>query len=336
LLRPALPIRPLIAIVLLLTSLFALAQTPSDPVESIDAWQVPWRDTRPRDPYVGPQGRVWFNGQTGNYLAFLDPDDGSFTRFELPARTGPHNLVVDGEGFVWYAGNRNAHIGRLDPDSGDIVQFPMPESGASDPHTLIFGEGDALWFTLQRSNMIGRLDRVNGEIDLIPVPTPRALPYGIKLAPNGVVWVVLFGSNRLARIDPDTLELTEIALPREGARPRRLEVDAQGAVWYVDYAEGFLGRYLPDVGTFAEWLLPSGSGSAPYGTALDHRGRIWIAETGPFPNRLVAFDPASETFVADHQIEAGGSARHMVFHAPTRQIWFAVDTGSVVRVQLNE
>jgi len=42
----------------------------------INEWLVPWERTRSRDPFVAPDGRVWFCGQAGGYLAVLDPDTG--------------------------------------------------------------------------------------------------------------------------------------------------------------------------------------------------------------------------------------------------------------------
>ncbi|MDH3297941.1 MAG: hypothetical protein OEM96_06670, partial [Gemmatimonadota bacterium] len=36
------------------------AQSPQLRVEE---WTVPWPDSRPRDPYAAPDGRVWFVGQ---------------------------------------------------------------------------------------------------------------------------------------------------------------------------------------------------------------------------------------------------------------------------------
>jgi virginiamycin B lyase len=42
----------------------------------IKEWQVPYEDSRPRDPYVAPDGRVWFCGQLGAYIAVLDPSLG--------------------------------------------------------------------------------------------------------------------------------------------------------------------------------------------------------------------------------------------------------------------
>ncbi len=41
---------------------------PGDTVE-IQEWLVPWPNTRPRDPYVGPDGLVWFVGQKADYVA---------------------------------------------------------------------------------------------------------------------------------------------------------------------------------------------------------------------------------------------------------------------------
>src|SRR5688572_22371114 len=96
--------------------LSVLATTPV----AIREWTVPWEDTRPRDPAVDASGKVWFVGQTGHYIARLDPATGKFDRFELDAGTGPHNLIVGSDGAVWFAGNRKAYIGRLEPKNGKI------------------------------------------------------------------------------------------------------------------------------------------------------------------------------------------------------------------------
>jgi len=77
----------------------------------IKEWPVPYPDSRPRDPYVDGKDRVWFVGQVGNYLAYLEPESGTFKRYELENGALPHNLIVDPKGMVWYAGNGNGHIG---------------------------------------------------------------------------------------------------------------------------------------------------------------------------------------------------------------------------------
>jgi virginiamycin B lyase len=300
---------------------------------SISEWQVPWPDTRPRDPYVAPDGKVWFCGQKGGYLARFEPQTGEFKRFELDKGEGPHNLIIDTQGFVWYAGNLTGHIGRMDPQTGAITRFPMPDPRAVDPHTLTWdGKGD-IWFTVQGGNFVGRLATKTGKVDLIEVPTPGARPYGIVVDEQDRPWIVLFGTHKLATVDPATLRLTEIPLPREEARPRRLALTSDGSVWYVDYNGGMLGRYTPADGSFREWPLPGGTRSRPYGMGADDRGRLWIAESGLSPNQLTGFDTATSQFLPGIEMDSG-TVRHMYFHPESRTLWFGTDTNFLSRFQV--
>ncbi len=301
----------------------------------IREWPVPWEDTRPRDPYVDAQNRVWFVGQTGDYVGVLDPESGQFERFDLEDGAGPHNLIVASDGAVWYAGNRAAHIGRLDPETGRIHKIAMPDAAARDPHTLVFdGNGD-IWFTVQGGNFMGKLDVESEEVRLVASQSERSRPYGIVVDGSGRPWVNLLGTNKLATIDPGSFELREIPLPRADARTRRIGLTSDGAVWYVDYAKGFLGRYDPKTNAVEEWAMPSGEASRPYAMAIDAQDRIWAVETGVEPNLFVGFDPKSETFFGSTAVPSGGgTVRHMVFHEPTNTIWFGADTGTIGRVQL--
>ena len=108
------------------------AGAPLAPVQ-VTEWTVPWKDSRPRDPYVDSEGRVWFVGQVGNYLAHLDPKSGRFERFDLPAKALPHNLVVDAGGDVWYAGNGDAHMVRI---ARGQREAPRLAALLADPGTL--------------------------------------------------------------------------------------------------------------------------------------------------------------------------------------------------------
>ncbi|MCZ6719148.1 MAG: lyase [Gammaproteobacteria bacterium] len=318
-------------------SIVWIADSVAADVESVQIteWRVPWENTRPRDPYVDSQRRVWFVGQAGDYVARLDPSTGTFTRFELDSGTGPHNLVMDGNGRVWYAGNRDAHIGELDPEGGDITKYPMPIPAAKDPHTLVFDEGGDIWFTVQWGNYVGKLTPSSGHIDLIPVPTARARPYGIVIDPDDRPWITEFGSNKLATVDVETMELEELALPRGAARPRRLAATSDGAIWYVDYAQGYLGRVDPATSDIKEWRVPGGDDARPYGMAVDDRDRLWFVETGPSPNRFVGFDPVTESFFSVTEIASGGgSVRHMYYDKSTGAIWFGTDTNTIGRARI--
>ena len=127
------------------------------------------------------------------------------------------------------------------------------------------------------------------------VPTPRALPYGIAVNSKGVPFFCEFGTNRLARIDPQTMDITEYPLP-EGARPRRLAITSNDMVYYSDFARGYLGRLDPMTGKTQEWRSPGGPDSEPYGIAATSDGMVWYVETGLTPNRIIGFDPRTQTF----------------------------------------
>jgi len=295
----------------------------------IREWAVPWKDSRPRDPDVAPNGSVWLVGQGEDYVAQLDPGTGQFRRIDLPPGTGPHNLIVDRDAYLWIAGNRMAYIGRMNPNNGDLNRFTMPDERIRDPHTLVFASNNRIWFTAQWSNAIGRLNKRSGAVETIELPVERARPYGIRLDSAGRPWISLLGLNALATVDPVTLEVSVIRIPRADARPRRIAITSDDRVWYTDYAQGWLGVYAPATGEFHEYHTPSEQ-SGPYAIAADGEDRVWLVETWPQPNRLVGFDPWTEAFFSVTEIPSGGGAvRHMVFDPRSNSLWFGTDANTL-------
>lgn len=310
----------------------AQADAPAPPV--LKEWEIPWDNTRPRDPWVGPQDNtVWFVGQAGDYVARLNPETNDLKRYRLDAGTGPHNVIADDRG-VFYAGNQAEHIGLLDPESGDIRKFRLEGEGPRDVHTMAFDTNGDIFFTEQGGNRIGWLDVDKSDFRMFDVKSEWARPYGIVVSEQGRPWVALFGTNKLATVDRKG-QVHEVVLPREQARPRRLDITDSGQVWYVDYNQGFLGRLDIDTGEIVEWPVPGGQDARPYAMALDDEGRPWFVETGPSPNRLIGFDPQTETFSNPATIPSGGgTVRHMVFDPQARAFWFGTDTNTLVRATL--
>lgn len=323
----------------------ALAQEPmanegQDPV--IEEWTVPYPESRPRDPYVGPDGRVWFVGQRTHYAAVLDPETGEFTRYDMEDGTGPHNLIVDEDGTVYYAGNRAAHIGTIDPETGAIEKIMMPDERARDPHTMIWGHDGDIWFTVQQGNLIGHLDTETEQVRFVEAPeveggrSSSSRPYGIKLDSEGRPWIVHLATNLIGMVDPASLELITYELP-EGSRPRRLVIDSEDRIWYVDYARGKLGLVVEGDGFVEEWDLPGGEDSRPYGVAIDAADRVWLVETGLQPNRFVGFDTDARQFISTVEVPSGaGTIRHMYYDEGTNAIWFGTDVNTVGRAALPE
>ncbi len=321
----------------------ALTFVPSGPAVAQDMaavpsseWTVPWGG-RPRDPYVAPNGHVFFVGQAGNYIARLDPKDGQFKRFEIDSGTHPHNLIIDPQGMVWYAGNRNGMIGKLDPNTGNITRYPMPDPSVRDPHTLVFDQKGDIWFTAQNSNAIGHLEVKTGKIRTVKTGE-RTRPYGIVINSKGTPWVNLFGTNKIAKVDPATMEVTTYDLPHERARGRRIAVTSDDVIWYVDYTRGFLGRADPNTGSIEALPAPGGPASLPYGMGSDDKDRIWITENGPKGTRLIGFDPKTRKFFGTTPIgkEDNNTIRHMYFDKKTGLLWFGTDQGNIGRAAVSQ
>jgi len=316
----------------------AQQQASQDP--TLEEWTVPYPESRPRDPYVGPDGRVWFVGQAAHYAAVLDPETGEFRRYDMEDGTGPHNLLVSDDGTVYYAGNRAAHIGIIHPESGEIEKIMMPDERARDPHTLIWNADGDIWFTVQGGNLIGFLDTETRQTRFVEAPSveggrsPSSRPYGIKVDSENRPWIALFSTNLIGMVDPGSFELLTYELP-EGARPRRLVVDSRDRIWYVDYARGKLGLVVEGEGFQREWDLPAGEESQPYAMAIDAADRVWLVETGIRPNRFVGFDTATEEFISTVEVESGGGTiRHMHYDEGTNSIWFGTDVNTVGRAVL--
>lgn len=288
-------------------------------------WSIE-RGGRSRDPYVAPDGKVFFAGQAGNYVGSVDPATGAIKYYEIEESTNPHTVIVDDQGMVWYAGNRNGRIGKLNPATGEIKTFMTGE--ARDPHTMHFDGKGNIWFSSQASSRIGRLNMATGKVELInPLGEQRANPYGLDLDSQGRAFVSLFATNKLAMVNPDmTFKIFDTA---EGGRVRRNAVTPDGMVWYVDYARGYVGRLDPATGQTKEWMSPGGSQSRPYAITADGDGRLWVSETGPV-KKLVAFDPKTEKFFAN--IDVSNNIRHMMFDPKTGTMWFGTDSNTIGRV----
>jgi len=328
-------------VVVVLIPFFACTSTEESNLEvQIEEWKVPWEESRPRDPYVAPDGNIWFVGQRADYVAEFDPDTEEFRKIDLDDGAGPHTVVVDSDGNPWYAGNRANHIGRINPESGEITKYMMPDDrSARDPHTIGITKNGDFWFTSQGANSVGYFDMQNKEPTIISVPTPRARPYGIIIDQDNKTqpWIALFGTNKLATIDPSANELKEFELPNEESRPRRLAQTSDGVIWYGDYSRGYIGSFNPQNGTFREWPLPSGKDARPYAVTVDDDDRVWVVETGVSPNMVVGFDTRSKEFVAAEEVPSGGGTiRNMVFDKETNNIWFGTDTNYLGRAEIKD
>jgi virginiamycin B lyase len=339
-----------------LVTVFAVAAMPTIPASAaaqanalvpMQEFTVPWgREGRPRDAAVSPtDGAVYFVGQageapTGNYVARLDPKTGQFRKYQLAPGTNPHSCLVDAHGNVWFTGNANGTIGKIEPKSGTITSYPVGE-GVRDPHTMVFDRNGNVWFTAQNSNAIGFFDVKTEKFRIVKPPIPEGKsyrsnrPYGIVLDSKGRPWFNLFSGQYIGTIDPQTFELKTYKLASDSTMNRRIAITSDDKLYYTDYARGRLGMLDPATGKVSDWALPGGPAALPYGMIIDDQNRVWVAETGSQPNKLVGFDPKSNRFFSNTVIPGDrNTVRHMFFDPKTKMIWWGMDSGSILKIDL--
>lgn len=261
---------------------------------SIMQWPLPTPGSRPHDPMVARDGKIWWSGQLANKLGQLDPQTGQMKEYPVDPLTGPHGLVEDKDGNIWFTGNFAGFIGKLDPRSGEVKQYPLPDPRARDPHTIVIDHNGIIWFSVQNGNFVGRLDPATGDVKLARPPTGNARPYGLAVNSKNQVFFVEFGAPKIATIDND-MRIQEFALNDFGARPRRIAITPDDQIWYTDFARGYLGHLDPVSLKVEEFASPSGPKSRPYGIVAT-KGALWYVESGAKPNTVVRFDPKTQKF----------------------------------------
>lgn len=333
-----LPITTIVTAALMALSSMVFAEQQDDMLPGLlefTEWQVPWENSRPRDPYVAPDGTVWFVGQVGDYVAKLDPKTGDMQKFDTP-EAGPHTVIVDKDGTPWYAGNQDRHIGKMHPDTGEVTRINMPD-GVNDPHTMAFDSQGHIWFTVQHSGYIGRLNMADHQIETIKVPGNNMRPYGLVIDSKDWPWIAFMGDNAIGTVDSETMDLQIIDTPTEDSIIRRIGVTSDDRIWWTDAGMGHIGVYEPAEKSMRQWPTPGGEAAGLYAMTIDHQDRIWYVETGLQPNRFIGFDSQTEQFIASDEVPSGAiTVRHMVFDKARNAIWFGTDANTIGKAEVPE
>jgi virginiamycin B lyase len=260
-----------------LATLVALAApaVAQEAAPTIQEWNVPWARTRPRDPYLDRQGRVWFVGQTGQYVGVLDPATGEFKKFDLAPRTGPHNLILDSTGIVWYGNG----IGKLTVATGQVRVVPLPTPRAR-PYGIKVDRTGRPWIVLFGTNKLATVDPQTFALTEYPLPRAATRPRRLEITSDGAVWYCDYAGGMLGRFDPRTQKVEEWPLPGgPTSRPYATALDDRGRIWIVE--TGSQPNRLIGFDTHTRQFLPgadvpSGGGTVRH-MVFDVRTRvIWF------------------------------------------------------------
>jgi virginiamycin B lyase len=213
--------------------------------------------------------------------------------YDLPSRSGPHDVAPAPDGTVWYTAQRTGHLGRLDPRTGKVEEIPLGR--LSSPHGVIVGPDGAAWVTDSGQNAIVRVDPATRAVKVFPLPdgTPYANLNTAAFDGNGVLWWT-GQSGYYGSVNPKTGEVRAMEAPR-GRGPYGITATPKGEIYYVSLAGNHLAHVDTRTGT-ATVIEPPTPRQGARRVWSDSKGRLWISEW--VSGQVSMYDPASRQWKA--------------------------------------
>ncbi|MEH6582247.1 MAG: lyase [Halioglobus sp.] len=231
--------------------------------------------------YSKKDGNIFITPSMQQALLEFDVKTKQFISHEMPGGYYPHTIRTDEKDRIWFTLALSSQVAMFDREKQSFTLYDLPARGVLE------------WLILKTLPVMFSFDPENR-------PTPSAdrestglpMPYGIDIAPDGMIWVARLYANDLARIDPDSGEIEMIDFPYEG--PRRLRIDANGNLWIVAFQDSLLVKYEPRSKRFSHYELPVVN-EVPYALNVDRqRGVVWV--NGNQSDTILSFDIATENW----------------------------------------
>lgn len=251
------------------------------------------------DPYIAPNGEVWFNDRANRSVLRIDPDARDLKKMILEEYQAPwpetsmHGITIDRSGRVYYADIAGGYLGELDRDTGTFTRYESTDDVDESMVQIVVDSKDNVWGGLISGNKLFRLDAGTRGVRMWDFPTPDTNPYGLIASRDDKLWAAGISVHKIIRFDPVTEQFTEYPTPTQPSAPRRLGEDRHGNIWWAEYTGGHLGSLDPATGEMKQYRYPlafsRGYDAWPVGNL------IWSTEATY--ETLVSFDPATESFV---------------------------------------
>jgi virginiamycin B lyase len=259
---------------------------------------------------AGADGAVWFTIDRSDSIGRVL--NGAIERVSTSGRNiEPLGLGVAPDGSAFFTDAIGGAIARVSRD-GQISRFKLDTPIVRLGRLAVAPDGSA-WFAESTEYSITQLK--DGSLIRHEVESPRGDPFGVAVAPSGVVWATLQSGDQLLRIGADGHADT-FDVPHPGAVPTDIAVGPDGSAWFIEIRGNRIGR-LHD-GKFAEFevgvenaglsgIAVAGDGSVWFGMLRKASlGRLRDGKVAIFPLPRkdarpfsVAVDPANNVWYAD-------------------------------------
>jgi virginiamycin B lyase len=245
-----------------------------------EEFKLPNRTDIPVAIAVAPDGTVWFTLESSDTIGLFR--NGRIQKVLKGTESiEPLGLAVDARGGAWYTEAPKQRISRASPD-GTITSFGLSTPVARLGRLAVGADGD-VWFAEPSLVSVthfrdGRFTRhVLGAFahrEGLMLEHRDAAPFGVAVAPDGMVWATLQNANKLLRIAPDG-EKTGFDVPTRRSGLGDIAVGGDGAVWFLEVGANKIGRFAG--GRFEEFTVPTpNAGLTALAVAPD--GAAWFTE----------------------------------------------------------
>jgi streptogramin lyase len=295
---------------------------------TITEYDLPVQQDFPHDLMIDPEGNIVVTGMFSAEMYVLDPDNGEFTTRKIPMEfANPRALDIDANGDWWIALGMPRKIAHY---SQAADEWRFHDIGVYPHSVMLDGKGN-IWFNGHFSKdpeLIGSLAFSDKTVATFEVPPGvmtaeegGPIPYGLRVAPDGVVWGTELAGNRLIKFETEDGTFTVYEMPESHSGPRRLDVGPDGMVWIPEFATGKLARFDPKTETFVEHGFPTPN-SLPYCARVDQTsGIVWISQAAN--DAIARFDPKTETFSEYRLPSKIAFIRHLDVDPGSGEVWGA-------------
>lgn len=202
------------------------------------------------------------------------------------------------------------------------------------PHDVAVDASGNVLVTGMFTHRIYVVDPGTGAVSDVAIPTPSANPRAIEIDADGDWWVLLGAPRQMARFDvsDSTWESWDI-----GMYPHSVAVGEDGdAVWFNGHFTKdpeLIGRLDVSTGETQQFEAPSHpsladqGGPVPYEQRIAPDGTVWMSELQG--NRIIGFDPATETFTS-HALPEPWSGPRRFDVAADGTLWIPAYSGNTL------
>lgn len=241
---------------------------------------------------IGPDDDIWFTvtrwvegAEAPNIIGRFSPADGYFTKYTIPHKSLPEELMVDARGAIWFFASNKNNLYRVDPVTFALKGFPIPGANGS-PKSLASDQKGHVWFVEPNANKIIEFNPDEELFHEHELLTQFANPGDISIDKQGRIWFVEVTANRIGMFSPDKKRFDGAIIPTPGSSPSALINDDNGNIWFLEYKGNKVGVFNSEKATFHEYDIPNYA-SLPADMVIDRkRSMLWFTQSATEAKRL--------------------------------------------------